>query len=45
MADINEVFGDITSNQSYYNPSEKKKKRNYTPYKRGEYLCNIIESY
>jgi len=44
MADVNEVFGDITNNQSYFNPNEKKKKKKYTPYTRGEYLCHIIES-
>jgi hypothetical protein len=32
MADVNDVFGDITKNQSYYNPKDKKKKKEYTPY-------------
>ena len=44
MADVNDVFGDITKNQSYYNPKDKKKKKEYTPYTKGEYLCHIIDA-
>ena len=40
MADVNDMFDDITKEQSYYRP---KKKITITPYAEGEYLCHIIE--
>ena len=38
MADVNDMFDDITKEQSYYKPGEKKE---ITPYAKGEYLGHI----
>jgi len=38
MADVNDMFDDITKEQSYYKKGEKKE---ITPLTKGEYLCHI----
>ena len=40
MADVNDMFNDITKEQSYYRPKAKKE---IIPYTEGEYLCHIVE--
>ena len=40
MADVNDMFNDITKEQSYYKP---KAKVEMTPYAEGDYLCHIVE--
>jgi len=40
MADVNDMFNDITKEQSFYTKGEKKE---FTPLTEGEYLCNITE--
>jgi hypothetical protein len=40
MADVNDMFDDITKEQSYYTPKEKK---DTIPITEGDYLCHITE--
>ena len=40
MADVNDMFNDITKEQSFYTKGEKKE---FTPLTEGEYLCHITE--
>ena len=40
MADVNDMFNDITKEQSYYKPKAKK---DLIPYAEGDYLCHIVE--
>ena len=40
MADVNDMFDDITKEQSYYKPGVKKE---ITPFAKGEYLCHITK--
>ena len=40
MADVNDMFNDITKEQSYYKP---KVKTDLIPYAEGDYLCHIVE--
>ena len=40
MADVNEMFNDITKEQSYYKAGAKKE---ITPYAKGEYLGHIVK--
>lgn len=40
MADVNDMFDDITKEQSFYIPKEKK---DIIPFVKGEYLCHITE--
>jgi len=40
MANVNDMFNDITKEQSYYKPKDKK---DITPYAEGDYLCHIVE--
>ena len=40
MADVNDMFNDITKEQSYYKP---KSKEDITPFSEGNYLCHIVE--
>ena len=42
MADVNEMFDDITKEQSFFIPG-KKKKKTFTPLAKGTYFCHIIE--
>tara|TARA_R100000781_G_scaffold110631_1_gene76205 strand:+ start:701 stop:1333 length:633 start_codon:yes stop_codon:yes gene_type:complete len=42
MADVNEMFNNITKEQSFYTKSDKKKK-SFTPFAKGEYFGHIIE--
>ena len=45
MAKVNDVFDDVTGNQSFFVPgTEKKYKGEFTPYAKGEYYCHIVES-
>mgnify|MGYP003646364444 CR=1 FL=1 len=41
MADVNEMFGEVTSEQSFFSKSAKKK--NFTPIAAGEYYGHIVE--
>ena len=41
MADVNDMFNEVTKEQSFY--SSKKTKKEFTPYAKGEYLCHIID--
>ena len=44
MADVNQMFDDVTSEQSFYIPGkEKPRKKDYKPFARGEYVGHIIE--
>ena len=40
MADVNDMFNDITKEQSFYTKGEKK---DFIPFTEGEYLCHITE--
>ncbi len=42
MADVNDMFDDITKEQSFYIPGTKKEK-NITPIVEGDYLCHITD--
>ena len=42
MADVNDMFNDITKEQSFYIPGTKKEK-NITPIVEGDYLCHITD--
>ena len=46
MANVNDVFDDVTGKQSFYVPGKdnKKKTGKFVPYAKGEYFCHIIES-
>ena len=44
MAEVNDMFDDITKEQSFYNPNAKKsKKMTYVPLVKGEYFGHIVE--
>jgi len=43
MADVNQMFDDVTKEQSFFIPGNKKEKKNYKPYARGEYFGHIVE--
>ena len=40
MADVNDMFDDITKEQSFYTPKDK---TDFTPIVEGDYLCHITE--
>jgi hypothetical protein len=40
MADVNDMFNDITKEQAYYKPTGKKE---ITPFAKGEYFCHITK--
>jgi hypothetical protein len=42
MADVTNVFSDITGEKSFYT-AEKKEKKEFVPIVPGEYLCHIID--
>ena len=42
MTDINKAFDGITREQSFFVPGSKKKK-DYKPFAKGEYLGHIVE--
>ena len=44
MAKVNDVFDDVTGNQSFFIPGTEKKKEKFTPFAKGEYLCHIVEA-
>ena len=41
MANVNEMFDDITKEQSFFIPSDKKK-REFNPFAKGDYFCHFI---
>jgi len=41
MANVNEMFDDITKEQSFFVPSDKKKKE-FKPFAKGDYFCHFI---
>ncbi len=46
MAEVNDVFKDVTSEKSYYDPSKRKssgKSSNFQPYREGDYLGHITD--
>ena len=43
MADVNQMFDDVTKEQSFFIPGKEKVKKNYKPFARGEYFGHIIE--
>lgn len=42
MADVTDVFSDVTGEQSFYT-AEKKEKKEFVPIVPGNYLCHIID--
>ena len=40
MADVNDMFNEVTKEQSFY---AKGKKKSFTPYGKGEYYCHIVD--
>ena len=43
MAEVNDMFDDITKEQSFYNPKAKKSNKKYIPLVKGEYFGHIVE--
>ena len=44
MANVNDVFDDVTGKQSFFVPGGEKKKTTFIPYAKGEYYCHIIDA-
>ena len=40
MANVNDMFNEVTKEQSFYT---KAKKKEFTPYAKGEYFGHIVE--
>ena len=43
MAEVNDMFDDITKEQSFFNPNSDKSKKKYIPLVKGEYFGHIVE--
>ena len=45
MAEVTDIFGDVTGEQSFYVPGEenKKEKKSFTPIVPGDYYCHITD--
>ena len=46
MAEVNDVFKEVTAEKSYYDPSKKKSsgtKGDWKPYREGDYLGHITD--
>ena len=43
MAEVNDMFDDITKEQSFFNPNSDKCKKKYIPLVKGEYFGHIVE--
>ena len=44
MANVSDVFDDVTGKQSFFVPGKQTDKKKFTPYSKGEYFCHIVES-